>query len=96
MYTRYLPLDASCRVLDMFFRDGEIFLFRTAIGLLKLQQSELFEMDSFSIGALLTKKKENISEDDLFECISTIQPPYRWFNNLRENFQSLLDNKIVN
>ena len=32
LYTRTLPLDVACRVWDMFCRDGEVFLFRTALG----------------------------------------------------------------
>ena len=32
MYTRTFPLDVACRVWDLFCRDGDCFLFRTAIG----------------------------------------------------------------
>lgn len=32
MYTRSLPLDVASRVWDVFCRDGEEFLFRTALG----------------------------------------------------------------
>ena len=32
IYTRVLPLDVACRVWDMFCRDGDSFLFRTALG----------------------------------------------------------------
>lgn len=32
LYAKALPLDIACRVWDVFFRDGEEFLFRTAIG----------------------------------------------------------------
>lgn len=32
IYTRSLPLDIACRVWDMFCRDGDSFLFRTALG----------------------------------------------------------------
>ena len=33
IYTRTLPLDIACRVWDMFCRDGDSFLFRTALGM---------------------------------------------------------------
>ena len=33
IYTRVLPLDVACRVWDMFCRDGDIFLYRTALGM---------------------------------------------------------------
>ena len=32
MYTRVLPLDVACRVWDLFCRDGDVFLYRTALG----------------------------------------------------------------
>lgn len=50
LYTKPLPLDVACRVWDIFFRDGEEFLFRTAVGILKLYQDILLDMDLISIG----------------------------------------------
>ncbi len=32
IYTRTLPLDVACRVWDLFCRDGDCFLFKTALG----------------------------------------------------------------
>ena len=32
IYTKVLPLDTACRVWDLFCRDGDSFLFRTALG----------------------------------------------------------------
>ena len=32
LYTRNLPLDIACRVWDLFCRDGDVFLYRTALG----------------------------------------------------------------
>ena len=32
LFTKSLPLDVACRVWDVFCRDGEEFLFRTALG----------------------------------------------------------------
>uniref|UniRef100_A0A671XA41 Rab-GAP TBC domain-containing protein n=1 Tax=Sparus aurata TaxID=8175 RepID=A0A671XA41_SPAAU len=50
LYTKPLPLDVACRVWDVFFRDGEEFLFRTALGILRLYQDVLLHMDLISIG----------------------------------------------
>lgn len=36
MYSKSLPLDIACRIWDVFFRDGDEFLFRTALGMLTL------------------------------------------------------------
>lgn len=35
-FAKAMPLDVACRVWDMFVRDGEEFLFRTALGMFKL------------------------------------------------------------
>jgi hypothetical protein len=32
MFSRSMPLDLACRVWDVYLRDGEEFLFRTALG----------------------------------------------------------------
>jgi len=32
LFSKSLPLDTACRVWDIFCRDGEEFLFRTALG----------------------------------------------------------------
>lgn len=32
IYTRVIPLDLACRVWDIFCRDGDIFLYKTALG----------------------------------------------------------------
>lgn len=50
LYTKPLPLDVACRVWDVVFRDGEEFLFRTALGILRLYQDVLLHMDLISIG----------------------------------------------
>lgn len=34
LYSKALPLDVACRVWDVYFRDGDIFLFRTALGII--------------------------------------------------------------
>jgi len=36
MFAKSLPLDVTSRVWDVFFRDGEEFLFRTALGWLRI------------------------------------------------------------
>lgn len=39
LYSKSLPLDIACRVWDIFCRDGEEFLFRTALGKVQIQAS---------------------------------------------------------
>ncbi|XP_054454848.1 TBC1 domain family member 12-like isoform X2 [Anoplopoma fimbria] len=71
LYMKPLPLDVACRVWDVFFRDGEEFLFRTALGILKLHQDVLLHMDLVSIAQFLSRlPNEELLSDRLFSCIS--------------------------
>ncbi|CAE1277848.1 TBC1D14 [Acanthosepion pharaonis] len=73
IFSRSLPLDVACRVWDVFCRDGEEFLFRTALGILHLYQSLLLDMDFIHLAQFLTKLPEDISSDQLFRNIQAIR-----------------------
>ncbi|XP_075713878.1 TBC1 domain family member 14 isoform X1 [Rhinoderma darwinii] len=73
LYSKSLPLDLACRVWDVFCRDGEEFLFRTALGILRLFEDILFRMDFIHIAQFLTKLPEDLTADDLFASIAAIQ-----------------------
>ncbi|KAJ8262116.1 hypothetical protein GJAV_G00162400 [Gymnothorax javanicus] len=73
LYSKSLPLDLACRVWDVFCRDGDEFLFRTALGILKLYEDILTKMDFIHNAQFLTKLPEDISSEELFTAISTIQ-----------------------
>ncbi|XP_053314229.1 TBC1 domain family member 14 isoform X1 [Spea bombifrons] len=73
LYSKSLPLDLACRVWDVFCRDGEEFLFRTALGILRLFEDILTRMDFIHIAQFLTKLPEELTPDDLFTSIAAIQ-----------------------
>ncbi|XP_018082987.1 TBC1 domain family member 12 isoform X2 [Xenopus laevis] len=73
LYSKSLPLDLACRVWDVFCRDGEEFLFRTALGILRLYEDILLQMDFIHIAQFLTKLPEDITSEKLFGCIAVIQ-----------------------
>ncbi|XP_069488101.1 TBC1 domain family member 14 isoform X2 [Ambystoma mexicanum] len=73
LYSKSLPLDLACRVWDVFCRDGEEFLFRTALGILKLFEDIVTSMDFIHIAQFLTKLPEDFPSEDLFTCIAAIQ-----------------------
>ncbi|XP_038658219.1 TBC1 domain family member 12-like [Scyliorhinus canicula] len=73
LYSKSLPLDLACRVWDVFCRDGEEFLFRTALGILKLYEDILVKMDFIHRTQFLTKLPEDITSEKLFACITTVQ-----------------------
>ncbi|KPJ05408.1 TBC1 domain family member 12 [Papilio xuthus] len=67
-----MPLDAACRVWDVFLRDGDTFLFNAALGILHLYQDELKDMDFISAAQFLTKLPEDLDPEALFKSISSI------------------------
>uniref|UniRef100_A0ABM5G184 TBC1 domain family member 12 isoform X1 n=1 Tax=Pogona vitticeps TaxID=103695 RepID=A0ABM5G184_9SAUR len=73
LYSKSLPLDLACRVWDVFCRDGEEFLFRTGLGILRLYEDILLQMDFIHIAQFLTKLPEDITSEKLFSCITSIQ-----------------------
>ncbi|XP_002938311.2 TBC1 domain family member 14 isoform X2 [Xenopus tropicalis] len=73
LYSKSLPLDLACRVWDVFCRDGEEFLFSTALGILRLFEDILTRMDFIHIAQFLTKLPEDLNSEDLFASIAAIQ-----------------------
>lgn len=73
LYSKSLPLDLACRVWDVFCRDGEEFLFRTALGILKLFEDILTKMDFIHIAQFLTKLPEDLPSEEFFASIAAIQ-----------------------
>lgn len=72
LYSKSLPLDLACRVWDVFCRDGEEFLFRTALGLLRLYQDVLTSMDFIHMAQFLTRLPDLIPAEQFFQHISSI------------------------
>ncbi|KAJ8013902.1 hypothetical protein DPEC_G00034650 [Dallia pectoralis] len=70
LYSKSLPLDLACRVWDVFCRDGEEFLFRTALVILRLYQDVLLQMDFIHIAQFLAHLPDGLVSDDLFSCIA--------------------------
>ena len=55
LYTKSLPLDVACRVWDMFCRDGDVFLFRTALGQLLHHQESFVSSRALCGGQNISK-----------------------------------------
>ncbi|KAF8764394.1 TBC1 domain family member 14-like [Argiope bruennichi] len=73
LYSKSLPLDVACRVWDVYLRDGEEFLVKTALGILKMYEDILLEMDFIHLAQFLTKLPEDIDAEKLFQSISAIR-----------------------
>uniref|UniRef100_A0AAR2LUG9 Rab-GAP TBC domain-containing protein n=1 Tax=Pygocentrus nattereri TaxID=42514 RepID=A0AAR2LUG9_PYGNA len=72
LYSKSLPLDVACRVWDVFCRDGEEFLFRTALGILRLYEDVLTHMDFIHNAQFLTRLPEHINAHTLFSSIAAV------------------------
>ena len=72
LYSKALPLDVACRVWDVFCRDGEEFLFRTALGLLHRYQDALQGMDFIQMAQLLTRLPDLVPGEQLFQHIAAV------------------------
>ncbi|XP_065098814.1 TBC1 domain family member 12 isoform X3 [Paramisgurnus dabryanus] len=70
LYSKSLPLDVACRVWDVFCRDGEEFLFRTGLGILRLYEEVLLQMDFIHIAQFLSRLPDETSPERLFSSIA--------------------------
>ncbi|XP_069394923.1 TBC1 domain family member 12-like isoform X2 [Paralichthys olivaceus] len=70
LYSKSLPLDVACRVWDVFCRDGEESLFRTGLGILRLYEEVLLQMDFIHIAQFLTRLPEDLQSHTLFSAMA--------------------------
>ncbi|XP_070255844.1 TBC1 domain family member 14 isoform X1 [Myotis yumanensis] len=73
LYSKSLPLDLACRIWDVFCRDGEEFLFRTALGILRLFEDILTRMDFIHVAQFLTRLPEDLPAGEVFASIAAVQ-----------------------
>uniref|UniRef100_A0A8C5HA40 TBC1 domain family member 12-like n=2 Tax=Gouania willdenowi TaxID=441366 RepID=A0A8C5HA40_GOUWI len=70
LYSRSLPLDVACRVWDVFCRDGEESLFRTGLGILRLYEDVLLQMDFIHIAQFLSRLPDDLHTHTLFNAMA--------------------------
>ncbi|XP_061915401.1 TBC1 domain family member 12-like isoform X2 [Entelurus aequoreus] len=71
LYSKSLPLDVACRVWDVFCRDGEESLFRTGLGILRLFEDVLLQMDFIHIAQFLSRLPEDLQAHTLFSAMAS-------------------------
>nr|XP_002127705.1 TBC1 domain family member 14 isoform X2 [Ciona intestinalis] len=73
MFSKALSLDMACRVWDMFCRDGEEFLFKTAIAILHLHEKSLLAMEFIQAAQFLTRlPTDSFTHHELFSHICDV------------------------
>ncbi|CAD6185157.1 unnamed protein product [Caenorhabditis auriculariae] len=76
MFSKSLPLDVTCRVWDVYFRDNEEFMFKTALGILRMYETKLLAMDFDDSVEFLTKLPETLLGSELFRNTEQFMRPY--------------------
>ncbi|WKY15807.1 hypothetical protein Q1695_000915 [Nippostrongylus brasiliensis] len=71
LFAKSLPLDITCRVWDVYLRDGDDFIFQTALGILRLYESRLLSMEFDECVEFLTHLPKQMSSIELFRNIET-------------------------
>lgn len=82
LFLKPLPLDIASRVWDLYFLEGEIFLFKVALSLLKMYSHQFESYPRDLCVNLLSKFPKDISEDALFETISQFNLDPKKFHKL--------------
>lgn len=72
MFSRALSLDAAHRVWDNFLYHGRVFLFRTAIGVMKVLQPRLLQGSFDSVVELLRHAPSEMDVEVLFSAIDKV------------------------
>jgi hypothetical protein len=84
VFSRSLPLDIAHRIWDNFLYYGPSFLFRTALGILRMYQPYLLKMGFENCLMLLNRPPAEMNEEDLFECIGRIKCSPEKFETILE------------
>jgi len=72
LFSKSLPLDVVSRIWDVYFRDGDSFLFAAALGILRMYMPQLLHMEFEVILQFLRKLPEDMNADVLFEHIKAV------------------------
>ena len=75
MFTHVLKVNVASRVWDGFLVEGEAFLHRAALGIIRRYERQFLETDFEGIVELLRRNPKDISEDELMESIMSITVP---------------------
>lgn len=78
MFTRVLTVPQASRIWDIFFLEGEIFLYKAALGIVLLFEQEFLVAEFEECLAMLKKlagRVENVTENDLMASILSVKIP---------------------
>ncbi|GMR62403.1 hypothetical protein PMAYCL1PPCAC_32598, partial [Pristionchus mayeri] len=76
LFAKSLPLDVTCRVWDVFLRDDEEFVFKTALGILRMHEKALLASDFEGVVSFLTHLPDTLAGSDLFRNVEPFMRSY--------------------
>uniref|UniRef100_A0A914EHK6 Rab-GAP TBC domain-containing protein n=1 Tax=Acrobeloides nanus TaxID=290746 RepID=A0A914EHK6_9BILA len=76
MFAKSLPLDVTCRIWDVYLRDDEDFIFKTAIGILRTFEQHLLSLEFDEIVHFLCHIPDSLTSVELFANIEPLMKPY--------------------
>ena len=85
LFARALPLEVASRIWDVYFIQGEIHLFRAALGILQMIEKRILGHSFDSILSTLTHPLE-VDEDDYFTAVSQIPLSEKKFSSVMGKF----------
>lgn len=74
-FGRAFSLQTSARIFDCLIIEGEVFLYRTALALLKLSERALLAADFETLLPMFRLLPRELDEETLFATIQTIKVP---------------------
>ncbi len=75
VFSRALPFDAASRLWDCYLIEGEVFLFRAALALLKLNRKVLKQGEFEEVMHTLREIGEHVVVAELFAAIESLKAP---------------------
>ncbi|KRZ01998.1 TBC1 domain family member 14 [Trichinella zimbabwensis] len=88
IYAKSLPLEITCRIWDLFLRDGDRYLYDAALGILCMYEDILLQMDFDRSVQFLTHLPDKIQASNLFKRIDQVKASV---DKERHIFNSILD-----
>jgi hypothetical protein len=91
LYSRSMPLDIAARVWDLYLYEGEISLFKVAIGILNMHRDMLMRLDMAGILHFLHNIPDDLNEHVLFDTfVAKVDITSKHFAKMSKKVQSQL------
>lgn len=88
LFAKALPLEVAARLWDCYLLEGEVFIIRAALGILRFYATNLAKMSLEGIMSLLVHVPDDINADELINAIAQIKLSNKRYMRVRERIYS--------